>query len=49
MMVRCNNCGSEFHEDYIALDFDAENDLQMEHCPECNATGCLMDIEEDEE
>jgi len=28
---------------------DAENDLQMEHCPKCDATGCLMDIEEEKE
>ena len=49
MMVRCNQCGAEFDEDYIVLDFDAENDLQIEHCPKCNSTGCLMDLPEKEE
>ena len=47
MIVRCNQCGKEFHEDDIVLDLTAD-DLQVEHCPYCNSTGCLMDLPEKE-
>lgn len=46
-MVRCGNCGSVFHQDHIVMSMTEDN-RQIEHCPDCNATGCLVDLSESE-
>ena len=40
MKVRCNNCMAIFDEEEIHV-----NEDDNEYCPECGATGCLMDLE----
>lgn len=40
-MVRCNQCMKVFHENEIV--YDSEED--MEFCPRCGESGCLMDLE----
>lgn len=40
MKVMCNNCGAVFDEEKIVYD----GDMDMEFCPECGESGCLMDI-----
>lgn len=42
--VRCNNCGKEFDEKEIV--YNADDDL--EYCPHCNKTWCLMDLEDED-
>lgn len=41
--VRCNDCMTVFNEDKIII-IDEE-----EYCPNCNKSGCLMDLEKEEE
>ena len=42
MKVRCNQCMKVFDEERIV--YDGEDDI--EYCPECGESGCLMDIAE---
>lgn len=44
MKIRCNNCMEVFDENLIVYDKN-EN---MEFCPCCGKSGCLMDLSEDE-
>ena len=40
MQVRCNWCMKEFDSDIMVV----RN--EREYCPFCNATGCVMNLEE---
>lgn len=42
MKVRCNNCMKVFDEKTIIYDGDED----MEFCPHCGESGCLMDLKE---
>ena len=42
--VRCNECMQIFDESEIVVDYTTD----VEYCPHCNRTGCLMDLEEEE-
>lgn len=44
-MVRCVWCENEFSEDKILFDEDTE----IEHCPFCGRSGCLMDLDDENE
>lgn len=41
MKVRCNNCMAIFDEDEIVYDVE-----DIELCPHCGESGCLMDLED---
>lgn len=44
MMVRCNMCMNIFDEEEII--YDSKHDIEF--CPECGESGCLMDLLNDE-
>lgn len=44
MRVRCNQCMSEFDEEYIELSKDKDYFFEEEICPICKKGGCLMDM-----
>lgn len=44
MKVRCNWCMSIFNEEQIVYDRDKD----MEFCPVCGDSACLMDVPQDE-
>lgn len=43
--VRCNQCLEIFDEEEIVYDGDEDE----EYCPKCGESGCLMNIDVDDE
>ena len=44
-LIRCNNCYVVFEETDLIID----NDTKAEHCPECNSSEHLIDLDKEEE
>jgi len=47
MKVRCNNCERLMEEEEIKI-VNGKNE-EIETCPDCNVSGCLMDMDENTE
>lgn len=44
MKVRCNMCMQVFDEEEVVYD----GEMDVEFCPKCGESGCLMDLPDDE-
>lgn len=44
-LIRCNSCYAVFEETDLIID----NETKVEHCPECNSSEHLMDLDKEEE